>query len=117
LEGGGDACGGSAEDTDIGVGVAGGGETVPESQENERERGFHGRRRGVGRRVGKRKKLVYEIPTIHAVKARGREQLAMLTPAVRRLLNPQTYPAGIEWTLAERKSRLVGEAGLGKEVL
>jgi len=57
LEGGGDACGGSAEDTDIGVGVAGGGETVPESQENERERGFHGRRRGVGRRVGKRKKL------------------------------------------------------------
>jgi nicotinate phosphoribosyltransferase len=61
--------------------------------------------------------LVYEIPTIHAVQARGREQLAMLTPAVRRLLNPQTYPAGIEWTLAERKSRLVGEAGLGKEVL
>ena len=61
--------------------------------------------------------LVYEIPTIQEVQARGREQLAMLTPAVRRLMNPQTYPAGIEWTLAERKARLVGEAGRGKEVL
>ena len=58
--------------------------------------------------------LVYEIPTIHEVQARGRAQLAMLTPAVRRLLNPQVYPAGIEWTLAERKARLVGEAA-GRE--
>jgi nicotinate phosphoribosyltransferase len=61
--------------------------------------------------------LVYEIPTIHEVQARGRAQLAMLTPAVRRLLNPQVYPAGIEWTLAGRKARLVGEAGRGKEVV
>ena len=61
--------------------------------------------------------LVYEIPTIQEVQARGREQLAMLTPAVRRLLNPQTYPAGIEWTLAERKAGLVAAAGRGKEVL
>jgi len=33
---------------------------------------------------------------------------------VRRLLNPQVYPAGIEWTLAGRKARLVGEAA-GRE--
>lgn len=58
--------------------------------------------------------LVYEIPTIREVQARGRAQLGLLTPAVRRLLNPQVYPAGIEWTLAERKARLVGEAA-GRE--
>lgn len=57
LESGGDACGGGAEDADIGVDVAGWGDAAGEGDESGVEGGFHGRRERRGEAVGQKEKL------------------------------------------------------------
>jgi nicotinate phosphoribosyltransferase len=49
-----------------------------------------------GRRVG-------PSPTLDAIRARARAQVAALHPAIRRLLNPHAYPVGLERRLHERR--------------
>jgi nicotinate phosphoribosyltransferase len=56
-----------------------------------------------GRRVSKPEPIAES-------QARAREQLAMLHPTIRRLLNPHEYPVGLEPQLHERKLALVKAA-------
>ena len=48
-------------------------------------------------------------PALDAIRARARAQIASLHPATRRLLNPHTYPVGLELRLHERRTGLVLE--------
>ena len=48
-------------------------------------------------------------PTLDEIRARAREQVGSLHPAIRRLLNPHIYPVGLEMRLHERRSALVLE--------
>ena len=57
-------------------------------------------------RQGKR---VSPSPTLDDIRARARTQIGGLHPATRRLLNPHTYPVGLERALHERRTRLVME--------
>ncbi len=51
--------------------------------------------------------LVYQPPTIVAAQQRTRQQLAMLSPDVRRLRSPECYPVGLEKQLAKLKEQLI----------
>jgi len=55
----------------------------------------------------RRGKLVYNRPALKAIRARGHEQLALLHPGIKRLDNPHEYPAGLELTLHELKTKLI----------
>jgi nicotinate phosphoribosyltransferase len=48
-------------------------------------------------------------PSLDDVRARAAGQIASLHPTIRRLLNPHTYPVGLEMRLHERRSALVLE--------
>ena len=48
-------------------------------------------------------------PTLDEIRARAQVQLAGLHPAIRRLLNPHTYPVGLERELHDRRTKLVLE--------
>ena len=50
---------------------------------------------------------VYDVPDIHAARARVQEQLAGLHPGVKRFVNPHTYPVGLEKSLHELKTELI----------
>ncbi|QDK78695.1 nicotinate phosphoribosyltransferase [Spirosoma sp. KCTC 42546] len=52
-------------------------------------------------------KCVYNLPDIHAVRARVQTQLAGLHPGVKRFVNPHTYPVGLEKSLHELKTELI----------
>lgn len=52
-------------------------------------------------------KRVYDLPDIHAVRARVQSQLAGLHPGVKRFVNPHTYPVGLEKGLHELKTNLI----------
>ena len=52
-------------------------------------------------------KLVYDLPTLNEVRAHAQRQLAMLHPGIKRLENPHEYPAGLELSLHELKTRLI----------
>jgi nicotinate phosphoribosyltransferase len=52
---------------------------------------------------------VRQLPPLAEIRARVRRQLAALHPTRKRLLNPHTYPAGLEQTLHEHKTRLILE--------
>jgi nicotinate phosphoribosyltransferase len=54
--------------------------------------------------------LVYSVPPLTESQSRTRSQLEQLSPSVKRLINPHAYPAGIERSLAEEKSRLAASA-------
>ncbi len=51
--------------------------------------------------------LVWTEPPLAEIRARAREQLALLHPAIKRLLNPHEYPVGLDPALHELKTRLV----------
>jgi nicotinate phosphoribosyltransferase len=55
-------------------------------------------------------KLVYKQRTLEETKRFCTEQLNLLHPGIRRLLNPHRYPAGLELSLHELKLQLVLEA-------
>jgi nicotinate phosphoribosyltransferase len=48
-------------------------------------------------------------PSLEDVRARARDQIGSLHPAIRRLLNPHLYPVGLEMRLHERRTALVVE--------
>jgi nicotinate phosphoribosyltransferase len=53
-------------------------------------------------------------PPIDEIRARAHEQVGSLHPAIRRLLNPHTYPVGLERALHERRVQLVLERRLAQ---
>jgi nicotinate phosphoribosyltransferase len=55
-------------------------------------------------------RLVYAAPNLNQVRARVQEQLALLHPGIKRLLNPHQYPAGLELSLHELKTQLMLQA-------
>jgi nicotinate phosphoribosyltransferase len=55
----------------------------------------------------RRGKLVYALPSLDAIRARARGQLARLHPGIKRFENPHQYPAGLELTLHEFKTELI----------
>jgi nicotinate phosphoribosyltransferase len=55
-------------------------------------------------------KLVYQIPTLEEIRERVQQQLGMLHPGIKRLVNPHEYPAGLELGLHELKTELVLKA-------
>ena len=57
--------------------------------------------------IFRRGKLVYDLPSLDAIRARAQRQLAMLHPGVKRFENPHAYPAGLELTLHELKTELI----------
>lgn len=52
-------------------------------------------------------KQVYKLPDLDSIRARVREQLEKLHPGIKRFLNPHRYPAGLESSLYELKTRLL----------
>jgi nicotinate phosphoribosyltransferase len=57
--------------------------------------------------VLRRGELVYNAPSLGAMRARAQEQLARLHPGIKRFENPHEYPAGLELTLHEFKTELI----------
>jgi nicotinate phosphoribosyltransferase len=55
-------------------------------------------------------KLVYEPPTLGEIRKRVEQQLNMLHPGIKRSVNPHEYPAGLEHSLHEMKTKLVLKA-------
>lgn len=55
-------------------------------------------------------KLVYEPPSLDAIRERAQQQLAKLHPGIKRFDNPHDYPAGLELTLHEFKTELILQA-------
>ncbi|TDB68083.1 nicotinate phosphoribosyltransferase [Arundinibacter roseus] len=49
----------------------------------------------------------YTSPSIHEVRARVQQQLANLHPGIKRLVNPHTYPVGLEAKLFDLKTELI----------
>lgn len=60
-------------------------------------------------RAGRR---VAPSPALDEIRARAHAQVGSLHPAIRRLLNPHTYPVGLERSLHERRVQLVLERRL-----
>ena len=58
----------------------------------------------------RRGKLVYQLPSLEAIRARTQKQLSMLHPGIKRFANPHQYPAGLELTLHEFKTELILKA-------
>ncbi|MGD1843663.1 MAG: nicotinate phosphoribosyltransferase [Thermonemataceae bacterium] len=50
---------------------------------------------------------VYEVPSIHDVRARVQQQLAYFHRGVKRFTNPHSYPVGLEKSLFEEKMALI----------
>lgn len=55
-------------------------------------------------------RLVYPPPTLGEIRARVQQQLGMLHYGIKRSVNPHQYPAGLELTLHELKTKLVLKA-------
>jgi nicotinate phosphoribosyltransferase len=55
-------------------------------------------------------KVVYPAPEIGAIRERVQQQLKMLNPGVTRFTNPHQYPAGLELSLHDLKTKLVLKA-------
>lgn len=54
--------------------------------------------------------MVYEAPPLGEVRDRARTQIESLHPAIRRFMNPHTFPAGLEQELAKMRQRLIRQA-------
>jgi nicotinate phosphoribosyltransferase len=52
-------------------------------------------------------KLVYQACSLAESRARARLQVAMLHPGIKRSVNPHQYPAGLELSLHELKTKLI----------
>lgn len=60
--------------------------------------------------VFRRGRRVFELPPLAASQARTREQLALFHAGIKRLVNPHTYPVGLEEGLFDLQTRLILEA-------
>jgi len=54
-------------------------------------------------------KRAAKVPTLQESQMHAASQLQKLTPAVRRFLNPEIYPAALEQSLSDLKHKLLGE--------
>ncbi len=54
--------------------------------------------------------LVYELPALSMIRERARQQLGMLHPGIKRFENPHQYPAGLELSLHDLKTKLILQA-------
>jgi nicotinate phosphoribosyltransferase len=54
--------------------------------------------------------LVYQVPNLAASRERTRQQLTHLPPEIARLDDPCAYPVGLERSLHELRSTLIGRA-------
>ncbi len=52
---------------------------------------------------------VYDVPPLSTSRQRTADQLALLHPTTKRLVNPHPYPVGLERSLHERKLRLIAD--------
>jgi nicotinate phosphoribosyltransferase len=52
-------------------------------------------------------KVVYNAPSLDAIRARAQRQLSMLHAGIKRFENPHQYPAGLERSLHEFKTELI----------
>lgn len=50
---------------------------------------------------------IYDVPPLEAARARVKDQLARFHQGIKRLVNPHPYPAGLEFSLHERKTALI----------
>ncbi len=50
--------------------------------------------------------LIYDSPTLDAIRARTQQQLALFHSGIKRFSNPHQYPVGLEQGLHERKNRI-----------
>jgi nicotinate phosphoribosyltransferase len=57
--------------------------------------------------IFKRGKLMYQSPSLEAIRTRTQKQLSMLHSGIKRFANPHQYPAGLELTLHEFKTELI----------
>jgi nicotinate phosphoribosyltransferase len=60
----------------------------------------------------RRGKRVAPAPDLDSIRSRARAQLESLHPAIRRLMNPHTYPVGLERRLHDRRVQQVLERRL-----
>lgn len=60
--------------------------------------------------VLRRGELVTQLPTLNEIQARARTQLTLLNPGAKRFTNPHQYPAGLELSLHELKTKLILQA-------
>jgi nicotinate phosphoribosyltransferase len=60
--------------------------------------------------IFRRGKLLYEQPALKEIRSRSQQQLEMLSPSIKRSVNPHQYPAGLEMGLHEFKTQLVLQA-------
>lgn len=51
--------------------------------------------------------LATTLPDLASIRARARQQLSMLNPGIKRFTHPHQYPAGLELSLHEKKTRLI----------
>lgn len=58
----------------------------------------------------RRGKLCYDIPSLEQIRERCRQQLSSLHSGIKRLANPHQYPAGLELSLHDLKTKLVLKA-------
>jgi nicotinate phosphoribosyltransferase len=58
---------------------------------------------------------VYDVPTLEASRDHARHELGTLHPAILRQLRPHWYPAGLEWSLYQRREALIEAALEGEE--
>ncbi|HEU0242920.1 MAG TPA: nicotinate phosphoribosyltransferase [Candidatus Limnocylindrales bacterium] len=58
---------------------------------------------------------VYDVPPLEASRDHARHELGTLHPAILRQLRPHWYPAGLEWSLFQRREALIEAALAGEE--
>jgi len=57
--------------------------------------------------VFRRGKLVYDPPSLKTIRTHAQAQLKMFHSGIKRFINPHQYPAGLELSLHEQKTRLI----------
>jgi nicotinate phosphoribosyltransferase len=57
--------------------------------------------------IFKNGQLIYELPAIHEIKEKVKNQLSLFHKGIKRFVNPHSYPVGLEKTLSDDKYDLI----------
>ncbi|HVT79887.1 MAG TPA: nicotinate phosphoribosyltransferase [Phycisphaerae bacterium] len=57
--------------------------------------------------IFRRGNLVYDLPTLPAIRTRTQQQLASLHPSIKRPMNPHQYPVGLEKSLHDLRQQMI----------
>jgi len=57
--------------------------------------------------VFRRGELICELPSLDDARRRAQQQLAQLSPGIKRLVEPHQYPVGLEIGLNQRRTELI----------